>query len=94
MSGGTANNITVNGGLLYVYGSASGATLSGAGTLGYVFNGGVATNLSVVGSGVTEQVNVGGILSGGSVLSGALEYILGSANNILVSGIGVGAISA
>ena len=89
VASGTANSITINaGGLLYVYGSASGTTMSGAGTLGYVFNGGVATNLSIIGSGATEQVNLGGILSGGSVLNGALEYILGSANNIVVSGIG------
>jgi fibronectin-binding autotransporter adhesin len=89
VASGTANNNTINaGGLQYVYGSASGTTLSGSGTLGYVFNGGVADNLSIVGSGATEQVNVGGILAGGSVLSGALEYILGSGSNILVSGTG------
>ena len=83
VAGGSATSNTINGGgLQYVYGIASGTTLSGSGTLGYVFNGGVADNLSIVGSGATEQVNVGGVLSGGSVLSGALEYILGSGSNI------------
>jgi autotransporter passenger strand-loop-strand repeat protein len=45
----------------------------------------VASNLAL-GSGATEQVNVGGILVGGSVSSGALEYILGSGSNIVVNG--------
>jgi len=60
----------------------------GSGALGYVFNGGSASNLAIIGSGAIEQINVGGILVGGSVLSGALEYILGSGSNILVSGTG------
>ena len=89
VASGMANNNTVNaGGLQYVYGSASGTTMSGAGVLGYVFNGGVATNLSIIGSGATEQVNLGGVLIGGSVTNSALEYILGSGNNIVVSGAG------
>lgn len=51
-----------------------------------MFNGGVASNLEVTGSGATEQVNSGGTLAGGSVLTSALEYILGSGSNIVVIG--------
>jgi len=54
---------------------------------GYVFNGGVAS-ICRSRSGAPSRSTWVAILVGGSVLSGALEYILGSGSNIVVSGAG------
>ena len=43
-----------------------------------MFSGGVASNFSV-GTGATAQVNSGGVQSGGAVVRGGLEYMIGSA---------------
>src|SRR5262249_47781186 len=84
VAGGSAtNNVISSGALEYVYGVASNTTMTAAGaqTLGYVFSGGAASNFTVDGVSGIAQVNVGGVLVGGSVTNSALEYILGSGSN-------------
>ena len=89
VNSGTAIDTTVSGdfGTLFVYGTASGATV-GNGSYLYVFSGGTLTGNSLLGSGAYELIYSGG-LDSDTFVSGGAQQILGSALSTVVENGGV-----